>query len=316
MKEFIINSNDSGQRIDKFLSKAMPDMHKSLMYRLIRKKDIKLNGKRCEASDKLCEGDIVRVFVKDDLSAPKTTDLSFRSASAEPDIVYEDSNIIVVFKPVGIDPHSSSGSQSDTMIDRIKLYLYNRNEYQPDKENSFAPALCNRLDRNTAGLMIAAKTAEALREINSAIRDGAIHKIYRCVTVCPPPKKEDIITAWHRKDDGRNIVRISDSPADGFKEIKTGYRVISKADNGQCLVEITLYTGRTHQIRAHMAHIGAPLLGDGKYGNIAVNKRYGVYRQQLYACGLSFSLPETSPLLYLNELNIKAPQQEFERRFS
>lgn len=316
MKEFIINSNDSGQRIDKFLSKTMPDMPKSLMYRLIRKKDIKLNGKRCEASDKLCEGDVVKVFLKDDLSAPKTSNLSFKTASAEPDIVYEDSNIVVVFKPVGLDPHSGSGSQSDTMIDRIKLYLYNRNEYQPDKENSFAPALCNRLDRNTAGLMIAAKTAEALREINSAIRDGAIHKIYRCVTVCPPPKKEDIITAWHRKDDGRNIVRISDSPADGFKEIKTGYRVISKADNGQCLVEITLYTGRTHQIRAHMAHIGAPLLGDGKYGNIAANKRYGVYRQQLCACGLSFSLPETSPLLYLNELNIKAPQQEFERRFS
>jgi len=316
MKEFIINSNDSGQRIDKFLSKAMTDMPKSLMYRLIRKKDIKLNGKRCEASDKLNEGDIVRVFVKDELSSPKPCDLSFRSAEAEPDVVYEDGNIIIVFKPVGIDPHSGSGSQNDTMIDRIKHYLYNRKEYYPEAENSFAPALCNRLDRNTAGLMIAAKTASALREINSAIRDGAIHKIYRCVTVCPPPHREDVITAWHRKDDGRNIVRISDSPAEGFREIKTGYRVISEAGNGQCLVEITLYTGRTHQIRAHMAHIGAPLLGDGKYGNIAANKRYGVYRQQLCACGLSFSLPEDSPLAYLNVLNIKAPQQEFEKRFS
>ena len=316
MREFMINQNDAGQRIDKFLSKAMPDMPKSLMYRLIRKKDIKINGKRCDISDKLNAGDIVRVYVKDDLSSAKTPDTTFRTASEIIDVVYEDDNIIAVFKPVGVDPHSGSGSQSDTMIDRIKLYLFNKGEYRPDKENSFSPALCNRLDRNTAGLMIAAKNAEALREINSAIRDGLIHKIYRCVTVCPPPENEAVITAWHKKDDGRNIVRITDSPAEGFKEIKTGYKVISQASNGQCLLEITLYTGRTHQIRAHMAHIGAPLLGDGKYGNIAANKRYGVYRQLLCACGLSFSMPDDSPLAYLNRLSIQAPQQEFEKRFS
>ena len=316
MKEFIINQNDAGQRIDKFLLKAMPDLPKSMMYRLIRKKDIKINGKRCEISDKLENGDVVRVYVKDELSSAKVVDQSFKSSSDQIDVIYEDKNIIIVFKPVGVDPHSGSGSQNDTMIDRIKLYLYNKNDYIPDAENSFSPALCNRLDRNTAGLMIAAKNAETLREVNSAIRNGDIHKIYHCVTVCPPPHDNDIITAWHKKDEGRNMVRISGSLAEGFKEIKTGYKVISKASNGQCLVEITLYTGRTHQIRAHMAHIGAPLLGDGKYGNIAANKRYGVFRQLLCACGLSFSLPDDSPLSYLNELDIKAPQQEFEKKFS
>ncbi len=313
MKEFIINENDSGQRVDKFISKALPELPKSMMYRLIRKKDIKINGKRCDISDRVNTGDRITVYVKDEVSAEKKHDMSFLSCTADIDVVYEDDNIIIVSKPVGLDSHSNGSPMTDTLIDRIKHYLYNKKEYLPDSESSFAPALCSRLDRNTCGLVTAAKTAAALRDINEAIRSGRLHKIYHCVTVSPPPKKEDIITAYHQKDESRNLVKISDSPVEGYKPIKTGYRVI--AFNGKLsLVEITLYTGRTHQIRAHMAHIGAPVLGDGKYGNIAANKRYGIFRQALCAYELRFDLPEESAFSYLNKLKITDKTPEFEKR--
>ena len=314
MKEFTINTNDSGQRIDKFLSKAMPELPKSMMYRLFRRKDIKLNGKRCEISAILSEGDTVRVYVKDEVSAVKTQDMTFKQASDELRIVYEDDNILVVFKPIGVDSHSNSTSSADTLIDRVKKYLWKKGEFIPEEERTFAPALCSRLDRNTAGLITAAKNAAALREINSAIQSGALHKIYRCVTVSAPPERESAATAYHRKDDDRNIVRISDTPAEGFREIRTGWRTVAEK-NGLYLLEVTLYTGRTHQIRAHLAHLGAPLLGDGKYGDIRANKRYGVFRQQLCAYALEFSLPESSSLAYLNSTRITAPPPDFEQRF-
>lgn len=314
MKEFVININDSGQRIDKFLSKSMPELPKSMMYRLIRKKDIKINGKRCEASSQLCEGDIIRVYVKDEVSAVKKADLSFMTSSQELTVVYEDENIIIAFKPVGVDSHSNGTSSGDTLIDRIKRYLYEKGEYTPEKETSFAPALCSRLDRNTSGLVTATKNAIALRAVNEAIRQGWLHKIYHCITVEAPPATERIAEAFHFKDESRNTVKISDKPLDGYKAIKTGWKLLDEK-NGLYLLEVKLYTGRTHQIRAHLAHLGAPLLGDGKYGNIAKNKRYGVFRQQLCAYALEFDFPANSPLAYMNGKRITAPEPEFEKRF-
>ncbi len=307
MVTFTVNENDSGQRADKFITKALPDLPKSMMYRLFRKKDIKVNGKRCDISAVLKTGDVVTVYVKQELSGEKKHDMNFLKAPDSVDIVYEDENVLIAFKPVGFDSHSNSTSTSDTLINRIKHYLYNKGEYSPESESSFAPALCSRLDRNTSGLVISAKNAFALRELNEAVRNGTIHKIYRCVTVSPPPKNEDIISAYHRKDDTRNIVRISDTQKDGYKEIKTGYKVLDRK-KGLSLIEVTLFTGRTHQIRAHLAHINAPLLGDGKYGNISVNKRYEVFRQALCACSLRFALPENSPLVYLNGINVNVPE--------
>lgn len=310
MKTFIINSNDSGQRVDKFITKALPDLPKSMMYRLIRKKDIKVNGKRCEISTRLECGDKVTIYVKDELSAHKQHDMTFLNVSADIEIVYEDENIIIVNKPVGIDSHSGSGS-NDTIINRIKHYLYIKNEYCPQNESSFAPSLCSRLDRNTCGLITAAKNAAALREINMAIREGLIHKIYHCVTTGYLPEKSDIITAYHKKEESGNIVRISDSPLDGYKIIRTGYRVIEK-NRELSLVEITLFTGRTHQIRAHLSHMGAPILGDSKYGSSSVNKKYNIFTQALCAYALRFELPESSPFSYLNKLDICAPAPAFE----
>jgi len=311
MEQFLINENDSGQRVDKFISKALPNLPKSMMYRLIRKKDIKLNGKRCEISEKLKCGDVLTVYVKSELSQKKSHDMSFLKATSDIEIAFEDDNIIIVNKPVGLDSHSNGSQQNDTLINRIKHYLYDKGEYLPDDESSFAPALCSRLDRNTSGIVTAAKNAVALREINEAIREGQLHKIYHCVTFGKLPKNSDIVTAYHKKDDARNIVRIIDNPSKDFKEIKTGYRLL--AEKGSlALYEITLFTGRTHQIRAHLAHLGAGVLGDGKYGNITANKRFGIFRQTLCAYSLEFELPENSALHYLNEISVHAPKPEFE----
>lgn len=302
MKEFIIKQNDSNQRIDKFLTKAMPELPKSMMYRLIRKKDIKINGKRCENCTKLNEGDIVRVYVKDEVSTVKQHDMSFINASAMPEIIFEDENIIIVFKPVGLDSHSNGKNNTDTLINRIKRYLYEKGEYIPESESTFAPALCSRLDRNTSGLVTSAKNAISLRELNSGIQNGMVHKIYRCITIAKPPKNEDIITAYHHKNENRNIVEISDKPLNCFREIRTGYKVLAEK-SGLFLIEVKLFTGRTHQIRAHLAHIGTPILGDGKYGDISANKRHGVFRQALCACKLEFDFPEQSSLHYLNNIS-------------
>lgn len=314
MKKFIVNENDSGQRIDKFITKALPEIPKSMMYRLIRKKDIKINGKRCDVSTALNSGDIVTVYVKDDFAAEKKHDMSFLKTSAELDIVYEDKNIIIVNKPVGLDSHSNGSPMTDTLIDRIKHYLYNKKEYLPENENTFTPALCSRLDRNTCGLVTAAKNAISLREINQAIRNGNVHKIYHCIAVGKLPNQEAIITAFHKKDESRNLVKLSDSPFDGSKPIKTGYRVLSQ-NNNLSLLEVTLYTGRTHQIRAHMAHIGFPILGDGKYGNTVINKRYGIFYQTLCAYKLIFDLPTESPMSYMNDIKLSTPKPAFENKF-
>jgi len=313
MNTFFINENDSGQRIDKFISKAMPDLPKSMMYRLIRKKDIKINGKRCEISSKLQTGDTVTVYTKETLSAEKKHDMSFLESRPDPDVIYEDNNIIIVNKPVGLDSHSNGSHMTETLIDQIKHYLYDKNEYIPENESSFAPALCSRLDRNTCGLVTAAKNAAALREMNKAIKDGNLTKVYHCAVIGKLPRSEDIITAYHKKDESRNLVRIVDSPVDGYKEIKTGYKVLA-VKNDISLVEVNLFTGRTHQIRAHLSHIGNPVLGDGKYGVVSFNKKYNIFRQALCAYSLSFYFPHESELSYLDNLAFKAPVPEFEKK--
>lgn len=314
MKEFIINRNDSGQRLDKFVLKAVPRLPQSMMYKAIRNKRIKLNGKRAEISSRLCEGDTVQMYLNDEFfdSAPET---EFMSVTSVLNILYEDENIMLLDKKNGMVVHEDNDSTADTLINRVKRYLYEKGEYDPNAENSFAPALCNRLDRNTGGIVIAAKNAESLRILNQKIRDREIEKYYLCVTVGVPPKRSDTITAYLEKDSASNMVKVTDRKSSTNKTIVTSYRVIR--DNGKlALAEIKLGTGRTHQIRAHMAHIGCPLLGDGKYGINRINKEYKVKTQALYSYRLKFAFSSKSGCLaYLDGKEFRAEKVWFEDMF-
>ncbi len=314
MKEFIINHNDSGQRLDRFVLKAVPRLPQSMMYKAIRNKRIKLNGRRAEISSRLCEGDTVQMYLNDEFfdSVPET---EFMSVSSALNIIYEDDNIMLLDKKNGMVVHEDDDNTADTLINRVKRYLYEKGEYDPGAENSFAPALCNRLDRNTGGIVIAAKNAESLRILNQKIRDREIEKYYLCVTVGVPPKRADTVTAYLEKDSASNTVKVTDRKSGTNKTIVTSYRIIR--DNGSlALVEIKLGTGRTHQIRAHMAHIGCPLLGDGKYGINRINREYKVKTQALYSYRLKFAFSSESGCLdYLDGREFRADKVWFEDMF-
>lgn len=299
MKEFAINANDAGQRLDKFVAKAVPRIPQSMMYKAIRNKRIKINGKRAEISSRLRVGDTVQMYINDEFF-DISPEMDFLSAPAALSIIYEDENIMLIDKKNGLVVHEDNENTADTLINRIKKYLCEKGEYDPEKENSFAPALCNRLDRNTGGIVIAAKNAETLRIMNQKLRDRELDKLYLCVTVGIPPKKSDILTAYLEKNSSENTVKISDRKTAANKTIITEYTVL-KTNNNLALLEIKLGTGRTHQIRAHMAHIGCPLLGDGKYGINRINKEYKVKTQALYSYKLRFRFTSGGGCLeYLN----------------
>ncbi len=315
MREFIINSNDAGQRLDKFILKTVKGIPVSLMYKSIRTKKIKVNRKRAEEKQMLCLGDTVQMFLAEELFSDKVTDNELFNITPKLDIVYEDENIILCDKAPGILVHSGDGdgkvsgdgdaADRNTLIYHIQAYLAQRGEYDPTEENSFAPALCNRIDRNTGGIVIAAKNAAALRDINERIRENLISKFYLCAVHSKPPRKKDVLKDYLIKNGNTNTVKVLKNPTRGAKEIITVYTV--KEHNPVrdiSLVDIELITGRTHQIRAHMASIGNPLLGDGKYGSIEKDKRLGYKHQALYSYKLVFGKSQDS-LSYLNGREFK-----------
>lgn len=299
MRKFVINENDSGQRADKFIMKVA-DIPKNLMYKFIRTKKIKLNRKKFEISYRLQQGDILEFYIDDSFFKEKNNDIpDFINASTDINIVYEDDNILIVNKPVGVIVHSDKNNKENTLADSIKNYLYKKGEYNPMQESSFSPAVCNRLDRNTCGMVISAKNAVSLREINECIRKRNIHKRYLCLTVNNPTANAGVIEAWHFKNENLNKVFISDTEKSGYKKIITKYKILRSTEK-LCLNEIELITGRSHQIRASMAHIGCPILGDTKYGIKLANDSFKIYHQALCAYSIKFSFDSLSPLAYLD----------------
>ena len=300
MRTLIINRNDAGQRLDKFLSKAVRAMPKSLMYKGIRTKKIKVNRKRAEIGYILEEGDTVELFISEEFFSDNASDSAFMKLTPKLDIVYEDENIMLLDKRPGLIVHSDDEEDVNTLISHVKAYLYRKGEYNPEDEQSFAPALCNRIDRNTGGIVIAAKNAEALRIMNEKIRNDELSKFYLAAVHGHMPKKADTLHGYLRKDQASNIVDISTVKKPGYKEIITKYRVLDE-NNSLSLVEVELVTGRTHQIRAHFSSIGHPLLGDGKYGVNRDDKKLGYKFQALYAFRLEFHFrTDSGALSYLN----------------
>lgn len=300
MRTLIINRNDAGQRLDKFLSKAVKAMPKSLMYKGIRTKKIKVNRKRAEIGYILEEGDTVELFISEEFFSDNASDSAFMKLTPKLDIVYEDENIMLLDKRPGLIVHSDDEEDVNTLISHVKAYLYRKGEYNPEDEQSFAPALCNRIDRNTGGIVIAAKNSEALRIMNEKIRNDELSKFYLAAVHGHMPKRADTLHGYLRKDQVNNIVDISTVKKPGYKEIVTKYRVLDEK-NGLSLIEVELVTGRTHQIRAHFSSIGHPLLGDGKYGVNRDDKKLGYKFQALYAFRLEFHFrTDSGALSYLN----------------
>ena len=319
MREFKINSNDAGQRLDKFVQKAVKGMPISLMYKAIRLKKIKVNRKRAEQKQILNEGDVVQMFLNEDLFSEKITDNELLSIKTDLKIVYEDENLLICDKAPGVLVHSGDGDGAvsgdgdakdrNTLIYHIQAYLAQKGEYVPGNENSFAPALCNRIDRNTGGMVISAKNARALRDVNERIKNNKITKKYLCAVHGSLPKKSDTLCDFLIKDSKNNKVRVLKNKIQGAKEIITKYKLISyNREKDISLVEIELVTGRTHQIRAHMSSIGNPLLGDGKYGINEKDRKQGYKHQALYSYKLTFEELDDC-LSYLNGKTISVDEK-------
>ncbi len=310
-----IQKNDAGQRIDKFLTKTFRRLPVSMMYKYIRQKDIKINGKRCTVSSRLQEGDQVALYVKDEFLIREAPAYDFLRASTQLDIVYEDDHLLLLNKKAGVLVHPDEHEYNDTLLFRVQRYLYEKGDYDPEKENSFTPALVNRIDRNTSGIVIAAKTAAALRILNQKLKDREIQKYYLCIVHGCLPEPQATLKGYLYKDETHNRVTISDKPSPGARTILTAYRVVEQKNN-LSLLEVHLLTGRTHQIRAHLASIGHPLLGDGKYGSNALNKGTGFHKQALCSYKLAFAF--TSPaedLEYLNGKEFTLPHVWFAEEF-
>ena len=315
MKEFTIGKNDAGQRLDRFLGKAVPLLPASLAQKYIRIKRIKLNGGRAERDTRLNTGDVLQLYINDEFFDKPREDNAFLTvATPKLNIVYEDEHILLVDKRPGLAVHPHDGAEyGRTLIDHIQAYLYQKREWRPREENAFTPALCNRIDRNTGGIVIAAKTAEALRVMNQKIKDREMDKRYLAIVEGTPKPAKGSLKGYLFKDAKKNRVFVTNTPQPGSKSCQTNYRVLA-SEKGLSLVECELITGRTHQIRAQFAHAGHPLLGDGKYGKL--DKRFDRTYQALYSYKLTFTFTsEAGELEYLNGKSFQVEKVDFVQEY-
>ena len=313
MRTETINKNDGNQRLDKYMSKRFRTMPQSLLYKYIRNKCVKVNGVRAKENTVILPGDVITYYISDEFFVSRKPD--FTSLSSNVTVVYEDENILIADKPAGVSVQPDEKQENNTLIDNIKGYLYKKGEYNPDNENSFSPALCNRIDRNTSGLVISAKNAEALRIMNAVIKDRDVEKTYLAAVHGRLDKKEDTVTLFLEKNASENMVRVYKKANSNTKTAVTGYKVIAETKD-LSLLEVHLITGRTHQIRATFASLGHPLLGDGKYAVNKDDRQKGYNYQQLCSYTLKFVFKSDRGILnYLNGKTFKAKTPAFVNLF-
>ncbi len=318
MKEIAIGKNDAGQRLDRFLSKVIPLLPDSLLHKYIRIKRVKCNGKAVARDYRLNTGDVLSLYINDEFfEKPREDNAWLKIGKPNLHIVYEDDNILLLDKKPGILCHSDGSWDYNTLISNIQAYLAQAGVWKPKEENSFTPALCNRIDRNTGGIVIAAKNAETLRVINQKIKDREIEKFYLCTVVGNPKPRSGLLENELFKDAVKNTVYVKNRPEPGSRLARTEYKVLQESGN-LSLVECRLLTGRTHQIRVQMAHAGWPLLGDGKYGREEVNRLYHEHGQALYSWRLIFNFStDAEHLEYLRgrEFSLSRDTIDFYRKY-
>lgn len=314
MRELTVGKNDAGQRLDRFVGKSLPLLPPALLQKYIRIKRIKVNGQRAARDQRLAQGDVLQLYINDEFfDQPREENMFLTLFKPSLDIVYEDENLMLLNKRPGLVVHADETEKVNTLINHIQAYLYQKREWNPRWENAFTPALCNRIDRNTGGIVIAAKTAEALRILNQKIRDRELDKRYLAVVEGTPRPETGVLKGYLFKDAVKNRVFVTDTPQKGAKTCETRYRTLTKR-GGLSLVECELITGRTHQIRAQFAHAGHPLLGDGKYGKLDphADRRY----QALYSYRLTFCFTTDAGVLApLNGRSFQVADVEFVKTY-
>ncbi len=305
MKEYTIYKNDQGQRYDRFLQKLVPLLPAPLMQKYFRLKRFKCNGKAVKGDYRLCQGDVLQLYINDEFFqefSPDTAYLSIVTPQVSP--VYEDEHIIFLNKPSGVVVHHDENGEPNNLLSHLQAYLYQKREWKPREEQSFAPSLCNRIDRNTSGIVIAAKTAQALRVMNEKIKERQVKKEYLCIVHGSLAKAQGKLEHYLLRDTDKKQVYVYDSPTNGAKTALTHYDVLAEG-RGLSLIRCELHTGRTHQIRAQLAHVGHPLLGDGKYGSLELDRPYGKKGQGQALCSYRLSFPFTGEATELDYLKGK-----------
>ncbi len=301
MKEIIITKNEANQRIDRFFKKFFPKASTGFIYKMLRKKRIKLNNKRAKPKMRLEEGDKLQLYIAEKTINKFKKDITIDNKYEDIKVLYEDDNIVLIQKDIGVLCHPAQHNKTNTLSDQLLYYLYKKEEYDPKNEKTFKPSLCNRLDRNTGGIIIGAKNYNSLKVINEAIRKRQIEKYYKCL-VKGRINDDFELKGFLVKNEKENKVKVLNKKVDGAKKIHTKVNVIKRTKN-YSLLEVNLITGRTHQIRVHLSSNGNPIIGDYKYGdkkqnNIFKNK-FGLKSQFLYSYKIIFKGLKGS-LSYLN----------------